>query len=161
MDRIERIRQSFIPRKADPSDTHDYIQRQDPDFHKNNHNHKKDNPVHHEDDLADVSIESLIIFLEGLLKDTTEYRQDQSEKPVNESMKKAISAYGGHKTKTPVKRYTYLDDDDQDYDPDMVKNLIDNLISIQTNGYAHITLLKDAGFLESIQKTVEKIQSID
>jgi len=34
MDRIERIHQSFTTRKTDPTDTHDYIHRHDPDFQK-------------------------------------------------------------------------------------------------------------------------------
>ena len=157
MDRIERIRQSFVMRKTEESDTHDYIQRHDPDYHKNKS--KQDSSKDHIDsDMTDISVESLLIFLEGLKKETGA-PIDNSKKIVNQSMKKAISAYGKQKPNVQ-KRYTYLDDDDQHIDIDRVERLINTLASLLDKGIDHITLVNAKGFLQSIEKTVEKLQSL-
>lgn len=158
MDRIERIRQSFITRKTENTDTHDQIERHDPDFHKNKHKKNQDDWEDHDDDMTDISVESLIIFLQGLKKETLT-PNDNEKKPVDQTMKRAMNAYG---VKQPniQKRYTYLDDDDQDFDPALVERLITALQDFQKKDILHITLLQGNGFLESIEKTVAKIQSL-
>jgi hypothetical protein len=154
MDRIERIRQSFFTRKLEHSDTDDHIKRHDPDYHKNQ---SKGQPKNHEfldNDLTDISVESLIIFLQGLKKEKDYRNNKQHNKPIDTSMSKAIKAYGQN-TPNPEKRHTYLDDD-QDIDLAKVDQLIDNLELIKETGIIHITLLQSDGFLQSIEKTLEK-----
>ena len=157
MDRIERIRQSFIMRKPEESDTHDYIKRHDPDYNKNKPKHHDDEDVT-DRDMADISVESLIIFLQGLKKDTDSLPKT-SDQSVDQSMKKAITAYGAQKPDVQ-KRYTYLDDEDQHVDLEMVDRLIAALKSLLDKGIDHITLVNAEGFLQSIEKTVEKLQSL-
>ncbi len=154
LDRIDRIRQSFITRKAEDTDTHDYINHKDPDYYKNRNRNKDEEGTAH-DDMADISVESLIIFLEGLLKEDGTKDSDK-HKPVSDTMRQAISAYD--KTPHPQKRYTYLDADDQDYDMDQVRRLIGGLKNLKEDGIDHISLLQADGFLESIEKTLEKLQ---
>ena len=157
MDRIERIRQSFIPRrKAEQSDTRDQIQRHDPDYHKNKPNHRDGHDNNQGQDLNDITVESLIIFLHGLKKDEGTSDKTQPEKPVNQTMKTAIDAYGGGEHK-PRERYTYLDDDEQDYDADMVDDLLNRLDALKAKGIDHITLVQAEGFLESIDKTLNRL----
>lgn len=97
MDKIENNRHlSFFTRKAESSDTQDQIQRHDPDFHKNKKQNKRDDFEDHDEDDAFISIASIIIFLEGLQKGTTDTNNIE-RKPIAKSMTKAMSAYG----KTP------------------------------------------------------------
>ena len=160
MDRIENNRHlKFFTRKADSSDTQDQIQRHDPDFHKNKKQHKRDDFEDHDEDDAFISIASIIIFLQGLQKDNVA-GETQQQKPIAKTMTKAMSAYGKMQP-TPEKRYTYLDDDDQDVDQAMVQNLITALKGFKSQGFDNIRLIPASGFLKSIQTTVEKIQSFD
>lgn len=159
MDRIERIRQSFVTRKTEHSDTHDHIVHHDPEFHKHKQSHHHDHFKDHDEDMADISIESLIIFLHGLKKDNPDPSSHVDIK-ANQKMAKAINAYNTTAHKDPVKRYTYLNNDEQDYDPIIVDQLINDLTALKDAGYTQITLLNADGFLESIEKTVEKIKSM-
>ncbi len=157
MDRIERIRQSFtVPRKTEGSDTRDQIQRHDPDYHKHKSNHRDTHDDEQGQDLTDITIESLIIFLHGLQKNDDGGDKAQPQKSVDQSMKTAINAYGGGEKKTR-ERYTYLDDDEQDYDAEMVDDLLVRLEALKKDGIAHITLVQAEGFLESIDKTLNKL----
>ena len=157
MDRIERIKQSFDIRQIHQNDTHDYIQRHDPDHFKNKEKHTQD-WSDHDEDLTDISVESLIIFLEGLKKNQPPPQQNKDQK-INLTMKKAIEAYG-EASSEPKKRYTYLDEGNQDIDFDLVDYLIDELQTILNDNIAHITLLPADGFLKSIEMTVEKINAV-
>ena len=159
MDRIERIRQSFITRKTENTDTRDDIVRHDPDYHKNKNakqstNHWED----HEEDMTEISVESLIIFLEGLKKNNN---SDQiTEKPkVDSAMKKALSAYGAQSQK-PQKRYTYLDNDEQNVDIHLVHHLIQSLKVLLKNNITDISLIEGDGFLESIRDTLAQYDHI-
>jgi hypothetical protein len=154
LDRIDRIRQSFVTRKAEDTDTHDYINQKDPDYYKNHKNLQDSNNKSY-DDMTDISVDSLIIFLEGLLKEDNANQTDP-HKPVSDTMRQAISAYD--KTPHPQKRYTYLDADDQDYDMNLVRRLIGGLKTLKEDDIGHISLLQAEGFLESIEKTLEKLQ---
>lgn len=158
MDRIERIRQSFITRKTEENDTHSYIQRHDPDHHKGKSS-KKDGSSSFDDDMADISVESLVIFLKGLLKEDESPHGKNNKKPIDQTMQSAINAY--QKKPLPTKRrYTYLDDDHQDIDPAHVHTLIESLETLLNDGIDHINLIQADGFLISIEKTVEKYQSL-
>ena len=164
IDRIERIRQSFITRKAEESDTHDSIERHDHGFLKKKER-GKDSDDHdwsdHEEDLADISVESLIIFLKGLLRvDEVKSPQNKDEKNIAPEMRQAMKAYGTVPEDKPKARYTYLDDEEQDYDTDQVKRLITILQSMLDNNIDHITLDESDGFLNSIEKTVEKYSNL-
>jgi hypothetical protein len=157
MDRIEPAKQALFFKKAEKSDTHDYIKGHDPDYHKNSRDKNNANDPDAQD-TADISIESIIIFLEGLKKNTD--GPDQSLNPISDSkVSKALAAYGVSKPKVK-KRFTYLDDDHQDVDIKTVNFLIESLQKIIDQGYDHIILLKGNGFLDSIQKTVEKINAM-
>lgn len=159
MDRIENNRQFlFTTRKTENTDTHDYIKNHDPDYYKNKNKDPKHAWDDHEDDMAEISIESIIIFLEGLKKTPADNHKNENDH-IDQSMKKAISAYGAQKPKAE-KRYTYLDDETQDIDIALVDNLIISLQGFIEEGFDHIKLIPASGFLESIQKTVEKIQGL-
>lgn len=163
MDKINRIRQSFIAQKskAQNTDTHDYIQHHDPEFSKkeNDTNNNEDTAISKQD-MADISIESLIIFLKGLLKETgNNVDTMRLHRPVNNKMSKAISAYQGQDTKVK-KQYTYLDKDDQNFNHDLVHELIKNLQTLQNKNIDHISLEQGTSFLESIEKTIEKYMSL-
>lgn len=159
MDRIDNNRHlQFFTRKTESSDTHDQIQRHDPDYHKNKKDRQRDDFEDHDEDDAFISIASIIIFLEGLKRDDTD-TSDTSAKPIDQSMTRAMTAYGA-KTPTPTKRYTYLDDDDQNVDVNLVNQLIATLKGFQNQGFDNIRLIPAEGFLKSIQTTVEKIQSL-
>lgn len=160
MDRIERIRQSFFTRKLEHSDTDDHIKRHDPDYHKQHSKNKSQDNPQFDSDLTDISIESLIIFLNGLKKEKDGPHHDAGNKIIDTSMSKAIKAYG-HASPTPEKRYTYLDNDDQEIDLNLVDNLIEQLTLIKDSGIVHITLLQSDGFLQSIEKTVAKLMPLD
>jgi hypothetical protein len=155
MDRIERIRQSFITRKTDQSDTREQIQRHDPDYQKNKYFDKNKHWDDHEEDLTDISLDSLIFFLEGLKKDDNTAPPQQND-TANNPMNKAIAAYGAN-TPKPQKRFTCLDDENAVYDREEIDVLIQKLQEIQMGGFDHITLLPAEGFLESIEKTIEAI----
>jgi len=161
LDRIENNRHlQFFTRKAEGSDTHDSIQRHDPDYYKNKKQNKRDDWEDHDDDDAFISIASIIIFLEGLKKDQSN-TNTANTKPVDDKMKTALSAYGKTPPK-PEKRFTYLDDDDQhDIDRDLIDDLINALQGFQNQGFDNIRLIPAKGFLQSIQTTVEKIQSFN
>jgi hypothetical protein len=142
MDRIEPAKQALFFKKAEKSDTHDYIKGHDPDYHKNSRDKNNANDPDAQD-TADISIESIIIFLEGLKKNTD--GPDQSLNPISDSkVSKALAAYGVSKPKVK-KRFNFL---------------IESLQKIIDQGYDHIILLKGNGFLDSIQKTVEKINAM-
>ena len=156
LERIDRIRQSFITRKTEQSDGQGYIHHHALDYYKNN-DHDKGQDHIHDDDMTDISVESLIIFLEGLLRDQNT-TMTQGQKPINDTMRQAISAYD--KSPHPQRRFTYLDRDEQNYDPAFVKRLITSLRQLKAEGIAHISLIEAEGFLESIEKTLEKIQAL-
>ena len=160
MDRIERIRQSFITKKTEASDTHDYIQRHDPDFNKKNPK-QQDQWKDHEEDMTDISVQALIIFLEGLKRDNDSYQTNKDE-PINPMMKKAISAYDQSNKPEIKKRYTYLDEqkNEEIIDHELVENLIQSLQSLLDKDIHHINLLNSGSFLKSIEKTVEKYESL-
>lgn len=160
MDRIERIRQSFFTRKLEHSDTDDHIKRHDPDYQKNHSKNQSHESQSLDNDLTDISVESLIIFLQGLKKEKDDLNNHHADKPVDATMTKAIQAYG-HATPQAEKRYTYLDDDDQDIDLNLVDDLIEKLTIMKDSGIAHITLLQSDGFLQSIEKTVAKFMPLD
>lgn len=155
MDRIERIQQSFITRKAEKNDTHDYIQGHEPDFQKNKHKKQEDIQDHGED-LTDISVESLIVFLEGLIKKTATNTPDK--KPLDSDMSKAIQAYDQSKPKIKH-RYTYLDGH-EDIEMSKIEYLINSLQRLQDKNILHVNLLSGDGFLQSIEMTVEKYQSL-
>ena|GEM_PF-2167874 len=160
MDRIDNNRHlQFFTRKAESSDTHDQIQRHDPDYHKNKKQNKRDDFEDHDEDDAFISIASIIIFLEGLKKDQSNMDLTDT-KPIDNKMKAAMSAYGKTPPK-PEKRFTYLDNDEQDVDQTMVQNLINTLNEFQSQGFDNMRLIPAKGFLQSIQTTVEKIQSFE
>ena len=93
MDRIDRIHHSFIQRQAEPTDTEDAIYNHDPDYIKKKKGDKNDRPwAEFEQDAADISVESLIIFLEGLLRDNQPIEKETDT--TDPKMKKAIAAYG-------------------------------------------------------------------
>jgi len=158
MDRIERIQQSFITRKTEENDTHDHIKHHDPDYYKNK-KQSRDKWADHDDDMTDISVESLIVFFRGLIKDT-DYQKNETKKPVAQSMTKAINAYG-KQTKTTVSRYTYLDDDYEQIDDETVHAIIEKLQKIKSSGYEDINLIAGNGFIDSVQKTVEKYLSLE
>ena len=157
MDRIERIRQSFITKKIEETDTHGYIDRHDPEFHKQNKK-SRDDWQDHDEDLTDISIESIIIFLEGLKRENNNLPAEQ-KKPINSKMKQAISAYD-HEEQTARKRYTYLDEYNQEIDLSTVYSLITELNIMLDKGLEHISLIPAEGFLDSIEKTVEKYKGL-
>lgn len=152
MDRIERIRQAFIPRKVEDTDTQDAIQRHDPDYIKHREN-KADDWKDHDEDMTDISVEALIIYLQGLKREQNTIEDDARQKP-DPAMKKAISAYT-HEEPKSRKRYTYLDDDEA-IDIVQVDILIQGLKKLLKDGITHFTLIPAKAFLDSIEKTVEK-----
>lgn len=158
MDEIDRIKRPVATRKIEKSDTYDYIKGHDPDYHKKESKHQK-GWEDHEDDTAKISIESLIVFLHGLIKDHEEQQTKTSSDPIDKSMKQAINAYGSPKKPTE-KRYTYLDDEHVKIDPTVVKELISSLNDIKENGYEKLPLIPAENFLKSIEKTVEKYSSL-
>tara|TARA_B100001750_G_C15468308_1_gene578330 strand:- start:196 stop:669 length:474 start_codon:yes stop_codon:yes gene_type:complete len=157
MDRIERIRQSFIPKRVEESDTHDPIRRHDPDYHKHKDKHA-DHTKSQEEDMTDISVESLITYLHGLKRDDTN-NPDTLPKSTDPSMKKAISAYT-HDEQKSRQRYTYLDDQSQIVDPERIDKMIQSLQALLDSGTDHITLIPEKGFLDSIEKTVEKYSGL-
>lgn len=161
MDRIENNRQYlFTTRKAEHTDTHDHIKHHDPDYYKNKKQNKRDDFEDHDEDEAFISIQSILIFLEGLTKNTEPRHFENTSKPIDNSMKKAMSAYGGSQNEIK-KQYTYLDDEAQDIDQTVVLGLIDALTTFKNQGFDNIRLIPANGFLQSVQTTVEKIQSFD
>jgi hypothetical protein len=162
LDRIEGIRRSFIKRQAEPTDTDDKLQHHDPEFFKKHKDKDKDNKDHwaeFEKDATDISVQSLIIFLEGLIHDNRPIN-NKDKKNIDPVMQKAMKAYGGQDSHIQ-KRYTYLNEDDQDYDIQTVQKLIVSFKELGEAGIKDIALQYDEnGFLESLQKTVEKFQPL-
>jgi hypothetical protein len=156
MDRINRIKESFIPRKTEQTDTGDQIQRHTPDHNKRKSKQQDKNDSKN-DDLTDISVESLIIFLQGLIKETE--TAPPPSKPIDPTMNKAMRAYGRAPT-TTEKRYTYLDDDAEPIDIDRIHQLINKLKHLIDRKHNHITLEQGTGFVQSIEKTVEKYLAI-
>ena len=148
--RIERIRQSFFPRKIEENDTHDSIQRHDPEFQKRK-NRSHDDWQDHEDDMADISVESLIIFLEGLIGET-QSKIVEDETP-DTQMAKAAQAYASHAPEQ--KKTTHHDITDDPYGG-QISSLIQKLEELSARGCTHVDLMQGESFLDSIEKTVEK-----
>jgi hypothetical protein len=110
--------------------------------------------------MADISVESLIIFLEGLKKEQP-LQSDELiiKKPINPIMNDALHAYGSQIQK-PEKRFTYIDNDDQTIDSHLVQELITTLKNLLEDKIYHITLMPAETFLKSIEITVEKLRAV-
>lgn len=148
--RIERIRQSFFPRKIEENDTHDSIHRHDPEFQKRKNRHH-DDWQDHEDDMADISVESLIVFLEGLIGETQSQIIEEDE-PMSK-MEKAAQAYASH---APEQKKTLGHNIKDDPYGGKIVSLIQKLNDLNARGCSHVDLMQGESFLDSIEKTVEK-----
>ncbi len=152
--RIERIRQSFFPRTIEENDTHDSITRHDPDYQKRKNRHHYD-WQDHEEDMADISVESLIIFLEGLIGETqSKIVEDET---ADTQMAKAAQAYASH---VPEQTKTLGHDIKDDPYGGQIVSLIQKLNGLNACGCTHVDLMQGESFLNSIEKTVEKYSSL-
>lgn len=181
LNNIELFRQSFLTRKTEESDTHQYIQRHDPEFHKKKKDDSEGGFKDPYEDLTNVSVQALIAFLEGLLdrqptthqtnddaKNITESRTYDYRPPVDPAHAKAMNAYqtrSGDAPRTPPttpenadsnKPQTALDKAAQALDQNALKSTIRDLHNLMERGINHITLERGDGFLESIQNAVAK-----
>ena len=152
--RIERIRQSFFPRPIEENDTHDSIERHDSEYQKRKQRHH-DDWQDHDDDMADISVESLIIFLEGLIGETqSKIIEDEA---VETQMARAAQAYASH---APEKTKTLGHDIKDDPYGGQIVSLIQKLNDLNVCGCSHVDLMQGESFLDSIEKTVEKYHSL-
>lgn len=154
IDRIDRIKQSFATPKLDESDTHDYINRHDPDF-KRRKRKSQDHWDDHDNDMTDISVESLITYLQSLT-DTTPTEEAINTQTVNPDMKKAITAYT-HKTSQPHHQDTFHKTNTvPDSERQRIETIIASLEILLDKKTDHINLFAGSSFLDSIEKTVEK-----
>ncbi len=152
--RIERIRQSFLPRKIEENDMHDSIERHDPEYQKRKQR-PHDDWQDHEDDMADISVESLIVFLEGLIGETQIITDDHQD---DTKMAKAVQAYTVHAPQEPP-LLNHRHDSEDPYGGAIV-TLIQKLNDLHARGCVHVDLIQGDGFLNSIEKTVEKYHAL-
>lgn len=178
--RIEQFRQSFHTRKTEENDTRQAIQRHDPEFHKKKHNDEEGGFKDPYEDLTDVSVAALITFLEGLIgsasiratgdapdtNDTDMPASYEYRPPVDPAHAKAVNAYqtrsGGAKPSPPPsitapaddKPQTALDKAAAQLDQNEIKSTIRDLHGLLERGIDHIALVRDEGFLQSIQKAI-------
>lgn len=158
MDRIERIRQSFVSPRLQESDTHEYISRREADHHKR----KRDNGDHwqdHEQDLTDISVEALITYLHGLIGQGTDNTTEDA-KQIDPDMRQAIAAYTHEDPKPqprPMPAQQAISDEESH---DRIREIISGLEGLLTRNIDHITLLPAKTFLDCVEKTVEKYKAI-
>jgi len=154
--RIERIKQSFFPRPIEENDTHDSIARHDSDYQKRKKGQHADDWKDHEEDLADISVASLIVFLEGLIG---EIQTQITDDDVHDTkMAKAAQAYASHSSQQ--KETPSHDHGKSDPYGGTIIDLIQKLEKLQEGGCSHVDLIQGDGFLDSIEKTVEKYHAL-
>jgi len=178
MDRVTQFHQSFT-RKAEEVDTRQSIQRHDPDFHKKKQN--KDPESRHQDpyeDLANISVNALITFLEDLIDriesqytrhhSHSEMQQSHNRQPV--SPHQTAAAIAAYQTPTGIstppitnnnssnKHQTALDSAIADLDQNVLKTAIRELHDLTRRGVSEISLERGDGFLESILLSIQKYQ---
>lgn len=178
IDRIAQFRQSFHTRKTEQSDTHQYIQRHDPEFHKKKNDDQEGGFKDPYDDLTDVSVAALISFLEGLLDRNTslqastestnsaeETHIQEVRAPVDPAHAQAMNAYQARNPQSiapSVPKQTTDNDKPQStldkaaaaLDQTAIKSTIRDLRSLLARGIDHIALERGDGFLESIQNSI-------
>jgi hypothetical protein len=153
--RIERIRQSFFPRTIEENDTDDSITRHEPDYQKRKQR-PHDDWQDHEEDMANISVESLIVFLEGLIGETRTEINDDSVSDTK--MAKAAQAYASHSSQKISTHHH--DHGGSDSYGGAIIDLIQKLESLHEGGCSHVDLIQGDGFLDSIEKTVEKYHAL-
>ena len=163
LERIERFHRSFLNPKTEENDTHDYINRHDPEYEKRYRQPRDPIPDSVFDDVISVSVESLIIFLRGLLiyddidPDSSSEEASSAHDPMRD---RAIQAYEAHLPHSGRPTPHHTDLEGEDMDPKLIRSLIQKLQALLLRDIDHITLTRGEGFLDSVEKAVEKIDAV-
>jgi len=157
------------PRHAENSDTHQFIQRHDPEFERRKKKKHQPEDIMDFEDGAVLAVDALKIFLQSFLKDLGDAHQKSQNTPPkkpqnpNKTGQSAYAANAYEHAAQSQRDHSVLDHIDESNaallslnaaDTRKIHNLIENLNKLEKQDVNTIQLYKATSFLESIENAV-------